>query len=103
MTSLVLLCQRVLDLCIRCPPIRTIDLSSKPCTAIIQPLLEPIDDHRHGMRANHALVVFSPKRPDGKITRSAPLLEHGIDHAGNELRHEDGIERMRRPERIPGR
>ncbi len=53
------------------------------------------------MRADHALVVASPQRPDRQEARHLALIEHRLHERARTVRRKDRVERTRRAERIP--
>ena len=64
---------------------------------------KPIYNYWNGMRADHALILFSPQRPYRKVACSTPLLKHRVDEFRRLLRRKNRIERMRRAEGVPCR
>ena len=49
---------------------------------------------RHGMVANHAIVLLSPQAPYRQETLHLSLLDERIDHAVHAVGHYDGVEWM---------
>ena len=62
-----------------------------------------VHDRRHRVRADHALVVLAPERPDRQVARRLVVLHHRGDEPRHVLGREERVERMRGAEGVPQR